>query len=128
MSNLRNAAALAAMAVVLTAVLVMPAGAATRDKVTTGTCSKGSHWTLTLKRDHGRIEADLEIRKTTAGQQWKSVFRDNGTKFGHALTTAKPDGSLDATRRAKDRSGADAITVKATNLTTGEVCKAAGTF
>jgi len=120
-------ASIAAM-IVLTLTLAMPASAQTRAKVTNGTCANKSTWTLTLKRDSGRIEADIDVHTLKAGQVWNSVFRDNGTIFAHATKTSGADGSWSASRFATNRTGTDAFIVKATNATTGEVCRATGSF
>jgi hypothetical protein len=123
--------------VVIAAALAMPlmsaAGSATAavakaPVVKTGHCSGSSTWRLTLKMDNGRIEADSEVNHSTAGQVWKSTFRDNGAVFAHSTVTAAADGSADATRYAKNRAGSDQITVRSKNQTTGEVCIAKATF
>jgi hypothetical protein len=117
-----------AMMIVLTLALAMPASAGTRAKVTNGTCANKSTWTLTLKLDNGRIEADMDVHTPKAGQVWHSVFKDNGTIFARATKTSGADGSWSATRFATNQTGTDAIVVKATNATTGEVCRATGSF
>lgn len=117
---------LVAAVIALTALLALPSQAATRAKVTSGSCSGNSTWKLTLKWDNGRVESDVEVQTPAPGQQWKSGFKDNGVVFGHALKTTQADGSFSATRFATNQVGPDAITVKSTNLTTNEVCKASG--
>jgi len=102
---------------------VEPAMAAgTAAVVRTGSCSGPSSWKLTLKRDNGRIEADLEVQTPRAGQTWHAVFRDNGSVFGRATKTTQPDGSFSATRFAANQTGTDHIRVRSANATTGEVC------
>jgi hypothetical protein len=96
--------------------------------VTNGHCSGTSTWRLTLKRDHARIEADVEVQTSTAGQQWQSRFTDNGILFGRATRTTLADGSFSATRFAANQAGSDLIRVRSVNATTGEVCRASGTF
>jgi hypothetical protein len=99
--------------------LAAPAMAAV---VRTGACSGHSSWMLTLKRDNGRIEADLEVQTPRAGQTWHAVFRDNGSVFGRATKVTQADGSFSATRFAPNQAGTDHIRVRAANATTGETC------
>jgi hypothetical protein len=124
----RGMALVASFAVVVVLVLALPASAQTRAKVTQGACANHSTWTLTLKWDNGRIETDIDVHTLQAGQLWKSAFRDNGVVFAHASKTSGPDGSWSATRFAPNQAGTDAITVRATNTVTGEVCRASGSF
>jgi hypothetical protein len=88
----------------------------------TGSCSGRSTWMLTLKRDNGQIEADLEVQTPRAGQTWHSVFKDNGVVFGRATKTTQADGSFSVTRFAANQVGTDHIRVRSANAATGEVC------
>jgi hypothetical protein len=92
--------------------------------IKTGHCSAASTWKLTLKRDAGRIESDVEVQTPTAGQAWHFAMFDNGVKFGSGTKTTAADGSWSATRFAANQAGTDNIVVKANNLVTGETCKA----
>jgi hypothetical protein len=108
---------------------VAPAVAAsTRTVVRTGSCSGPSSWTLTLKPDNGRIEADLEVQTPKAGQTWHAVYRDNGSVFGRATKITQADGSFSATRYAANQAGTDHIRVRSTNAATGEVCISTAAF
>jgi cobalamin biosynthesis protein CbiD len=126
MSKAKAMIAVVAVATALAGPLAVPSQAATRAKVTTGSCSGASTWKLTLKWDAGRVESDVEVQTPVAGQQWKSVFKDNGTVFARARKTTAGDGSFSVTRFATNQAGADHIRVKSTNVTTGETCKALG--
>lgn len=117
-----------ALALSIMAVAAPGATAATTSVVKSGACSGTSTWKLTLKNDNGKIEADVEVQTKTAGQQWRSRFADNGTVFGWATKTTQADGSFSATRYATNLVGPDLIRVRSVNLTTGEVCRASGTF
>jgi hypothetical protein len=75
-----------------------------------------------LKPDHGKIEADLEVQTPNAGQTWHSVFKDNGSVFGRAAMTTLAVGSFSATRYAANQAGTDHIRVRSVKATTGEVC------
>src|SRR5207237_9635394 len=97
--------------------------------VTSGACSGASTWKLTLKKDSAtKIEADLEVQSNASGQTWKYTMKDNGTRFAKGTSTTAADGSFSVSRLATNQAGSDLITVKSTNLTTLEVCNAAGTF
>ena len=97
-------------------------------KLTSGHCTNKSTWKLTLKLDAGRVEADAELQTPKSGQRWNAVYRDNGTVFGRASKVTQADGSWSATRFASNASGADHIVVRVKNGTTGEICRATGTF
>ncbi len=95
----------------------------------TGTCSDGSTWKLKLSPDNGKIEADFEVDQNVPGDTWKVVMRHNGDVFFRGRrVTESPSGSFDVSRRVRDAKGADAFVAKATNLSTGEVCKGTGSF
>lgn len=103
----------------------VPANAAV---VRTGACSGTSTWKLTLKLDHGKIEADVEVQTPKAGQTWHSVFKDNGSVFGRATKTTQADGSFSATRFATNQAGTDHIRVRSVNGATSEVCISTAAF
>jgi hypothetical protein len=96
--------------------------------IRTGHCSGPSTWKLTLKRDAGRIESDVEVQTPRAGQTWRFAMFDNGVKFGSGTKTTLADGSWSATRFAANQLGTDHIVVRAANQTTGETCRAAAAF
>jgi hypothetical protein len=118
------------MGIVLVVVLgtVFTASAASSRVLAHGPCSGGSHWRLTLNADHGKIEADNEVRTPQAGQVWRMNFFDNGVKFGSATRTTQSDGSASATRYATNQAGTDNITVRSKNQSTGEVCVSKAKF
>lgn len=92
--------------------------------IRTGACTGPSMWKLTLKHDAGRIESDLEVQTPVAGQTWHFVMKDNGIRFAAGNKTTQADGSFSVTRFAPNQAGTDNILAKATNLTTGEICRA----
>jgi len=122
MKGKRNWIATAIIAAVVATTGIFLAAPAMAAVVRTGSCSGHSTWMLTLKRDNGRIEADLEVQTPRAGQTWHAVFRDNGSVFGRATKVTQPDGSFSATRFAPNKAGTDHIRVRAANATTGETC------
>ncbi len=96
--------------------------------IKTGHCSAASTWKLTLKRDAGRIESDVEVQTPVAGQAWHFAMFDNGVKFGSGTKTTAADGSWSATRFAANQAGTDNILVRAKNLVTSETCRAKAAF
>ncbi|HEX9123763.1 MAG TPA: hypothetical protein VF984_10490 [Actinomycetota bacterium] len=98
------------------------------DVIRTGSCSGSSAWKLKLSPDHGKIEADFEVHQAQANQTWRVRMRHNGNLFFHAARKTDAGGSFDVTRRVANRSGKDSFLVKATNASTGEVCRATGSF
>jgi hypothetical protein len=128
MSIGKLAVVFASVTLLFTLAIAAPSAAQTRAKVTSGHCANKSTWKLTLKLDNGRVEADTELQTPKSGQRWNAVYRDNGTVFGRVSKLTLADGSWSATRFASNASGADHIVVRAKNATTGEICRATGTF
>ena len=128
MATTKLAAVVASITLFFALAIAAPSAAQTRVKVTSGHCANTSTWKLTLKRDHGRVEADAELQTPMSGQRWNAVYRDNGVVFGRASKRTQADGSWSATRFASNASGADHIVVRAKNAATGEICRATGTF
>ncbi len=128
MSITKLAAVVASITLFFALAIAAPSAAQTRATVTSGHCTNRSTWKLTLKLDHGRVEADAELQTPKSGQRWSAVYRDNGTVFGRASKLTQTDGSWSATRFASNASGADHIRVRARNAATGEICRATGTF
>jgi len=118
----------AALAVSIIAVMSSAAAAPPTAVVKNGHCSSTSTWRLTLKKDHGRIEADVEVQTPRAAQRWRSRFSDNGIVFARVTKTTVADGSFSATRFATNKAGSDLIRVRSVNLVSGEVCRASATF
>ena len=128
MSITKLAAVVASITLFLALAIAPSSAVQPSAKVTSGHCTNRSTWTLTLKLDAGRVEADAELQTPKAGQRWKAVYRDNGAVFGRASKLTQADGSWSATRFASNASGADHIRVRAKNAATGEICRATGTF
>ena len=94
-----------------------------------GHCSASSTSKINVKSDDGRIETEFEVDQNVAGDTWKVVLRDNGAVVARGkATTAAPSGSFDFRRTIANQPGTDVIRATATNLTTGETCKAAASL
>jgi hypothetical protein len=99
--------------------------------VVAGSCSAGSRARLTLSRDDGHVEAEMEIHTAMVGEHWKLQFSTEGVGFATVVKMTRPEdgrGGLTASRLATDHAGPDVITVRARNLDTNELCTAQGTF
>jgi hypothetical protein len=99
--------------------------------VVAGNCSAGSRARLTLSRDDGHVEAEMEIHTAKVGQHWRLQFSTEGVGFATVVRITRPEdgrGGLSVSRLATDHAGPDVITVQARNLDTNELCTVQGTF
>src|SRR4051794_38780133 len=111
----------------LAALLVTPAMASGGGTVIrkAGVCSGTSTAAFKVKKDDGLIVTEFELDSNVVGQTWRFAFKDNGVKFfGGLRTTQAPSGSFTVRKAIPDPAGSDRITASATNLSTGEVCRA----
>ena len=109
-----------------------PSALASSGKATikkSGPCSASSTWKLSLGLDNGQIEAQFEVDENVVGDTWKVRMTDNGTKFlkGQRVTQA-PSGSFEVRKLTANQAGTDHIVAKATNASTGEVCRGAASI
>jgi hypothetical protein len=117
----------------LTAIaLLVPAGVANAggvEKVKHGQCDPKGRWELSVDKEAGRIEVDLEITSAPAGQRWKVVMRHNDAKIFDGMKVTRRDDDdkpdLEVERHVDDRPGIDRFRVRARNTVTGAVCRAA---
>lgn len=96
--------------------------------ITAGDCSRATNWKLKLSPENGRIEVEFEVDQNRNNQLWRVSVTDNGVAVwrGSRYTRA-PSGSFEVRLLARNRSGADRIVARATNVRTGEVCRAIAT-
>jgi hypothetical protein len=105
------------------------AGAKGREVVKEGSCTGSSDWKLKAKADNGRIEVEFEVDQNVVGDTWSVRLTDNGMVFFKGRrTTQPPSGSFEVRRLTDNLAGTDHIVGKATNLSTGEVCRGALNF
>lgn len=105
------------------------ASASGTDVVRRGACSTNSHWKLDLSKSDTKIEVDFEVHQGTSGDTWNVVMRHNGNVFFRGKrTTAGSEGSFDVVKRVNNAGGVDRFVAKATNTSSGEVCKGAAKF
>lgn len=99
------------------------------DVITTGACSAGSEWKLKASPENGRIEVEFEVDQGKVGQVWSNVIRRNGTViFRGNRVTQGASGSYTIRRVISNAPGDDAITARAKNLSSGEVCNGSLVF
>lgn len=96
---------------------------------TQGSCTGASDWKLKAKADNGRLEVEFEVDSNKVGQMWNVRLFDNGTRFfAGTRTTMAPSGSFEVRQFTANQAGPDRITARATNPSTGEVCRGALTI
>jgi hypothetical protein len=130
-TSLRRAFAPMVVACVATAALFAPAGVANAGGVEQekhGRCDPRGRWELSVDKEAGRIEVDLEITSAPAGQRWNVVIRHNGAKdFDGTKVTRRDDDDkpdLEVERHVDERIGWDRFKARATNTVTGAACRA----
>lgn len=89
-----------------------------------GTCTGSAHWKLKAKADDGRIETQAEVDSNRNGQTWRWRIVHNGSVSARGrATTQPPSGSFEVHRRPVNLAGTDAITFRARNPQSGQVCR-----
>jgi hypothetical protein len=101
------------------------AHAKTGDVRAAGTCSVRSASKIKLaERDEG-LKIEFEVDENVVGATWRVTITDNGTRvLGRRYTTVAPSGSFTARAVVPNAAGADVVVARATNLVTGETCRA----
>ncbi len=90
-----------------------------------GTCTGNSTAKLKAKHDGSRIEVEFEVDQNRNNRIWNVRIWDDGHRvYTAAKTTHAPSGSFSVSRLIPNRAGVDTITARATNIKTGEVCRA----
>jgi hypothetical protein len=115
--------------VILTALPMGAAMAKDGDVIRRGSCSAQSDWKLKLSPEDGRIEVEFEVDQNRVGRTWNVKLKRDGSVFWRGQrTTQAPSGSFEVRRVIRDSAGRDSIVARATNPTSGEVCRGAATF
>ena len=126
--------ALATAALTGTALLAVPIAASAApiraevEREREGNCSASSDWNLNLEKEHGRIDIDVDVDSRTAGQKWKVKITHEGSTVYSKTRTTDRDGEIEVGKRVKNTRGTDKVTFRATNSSTGEVCRASLTI
>ncbi len=96
-----------------------------REVELSGSCSRGADWELKAKERDGGLEVEFEVDSNRTGQRWAYRMSANGSQFASGKRRTKgPSGSFSIERRAGAAAGSTAVTARAQNLRSGEVCLA----
>lgn len=124
--RIRTATAAATAAAAMAGmVLAVPAAAAPvrtdveREKG--GRCSATSYWDLSLEKERGRIEIDVDIDSRQAGEQWTVKVTHNGRTVFNRTRSTDDEGELDVDRTVRNKKGTDTISFTARS-SAGETC------
>lgn len=124
-----KAVALVASAGVIAGVALVASPAAqampTFETGKTGTCSAGAWWDLSMEREFGYLEIDMDIERARPGERWTISLTHNGTAKKAVRAFADYEGDVDAQWILRDRRGVDRVVVKATSAS-GQTCTASG--
>ena len=127
MMRIRTATAAGAAAAALAGmVLAVPAGAAPvradveREKG--GRCSATSFWDLSLEKERGRIDVDVDIESRQAGERWTVKVTHNGRTVFNRTRVTDDEGELDVDRTVRNKKGKDTIAFTARS-SAGETCR-----
>jgi hypothetical protein len=122
-------AALIAGSLLVAAPAAMASSGKGGDVKKSGHCSTTSTWKLKLGTDNSKIEVEFEVDQNVVGDTWNVRMTDNGTQiFKGKRVTQAPSGSFEVRQLTANLAGADHIVAKATNATTGEVCRGAASI
>jgi hypothetical protein len=112
-------------AALLTLSMTVPVLARDGDISKSGDCTGNATWKLTGGLRDGRIEVEFEVDQNRVGKPWRVRLTDNGDVFYLAIrTTQAPSGSFTVQDSTFNHAGTDQIVARATNLWSGQVCRA----
>jgi hypothetical protein len=107
----------------------LPASANDADVVRRGGCTLNADWKLKASPENGRIEVEGEVDSNKVGQTWNWRIVHNGSSSAHGSATTKaPSGSFEVRRLVVNLAGSDAITFRARNPRSDEVCRGSLTY
>ncbi len=101
-----------------------PVAAKDGDLIARGRCSAASTWKLKLSPEGRRIEIEFEVDQNRNNRLWNVRAAHDGKGFWSGTRRTKaPSGSFSVRLLRSESAGSDRIAVRATNATTGEVCR-----
>jgi hypothetical protein len=113
------------LAVAALGVTSAPVAAKSGDIISRGHCTGASVWKLKIKPSNGRIETEFEVDQNRNNRLWRVTLTQKTTVvLRTSRYTRAPSGSFTVRRLLVNRAGADRIVARATNVRTGEVCRA----
>lgn len=120
----RSMLAAGALAIVASVSLAVAPGARAADveRHKVGSCSNNSNWELSLEREHGQIEIDLDVDTPKSGRTWIVRLWHDGVRFAKVTRVTDRDGEFEVDRVRSNHAGPDRISFKAVNRRSGETC------
>jgi hypothetical protein len=109
------------MALTSLAAVAMPASAST-EREKHGACTGSSDWEFELEREHGRIEAKVDVDTRRSGRQWRVRIWHDGSLTTNVVRRTDRDGEIELDRTRSDHRGRDAFRFRAVDRVNGEVC------
>lgn len=105
-----------------------PVAAKSGDVITRGHCSAATVWKLKLSPEDGRIAVELEVDQNRNNRLWRvALVQDGTTVWRGSRYTRAPSGSFSVRWVRANHVGPDRFIARATNVQTGEVCRAVAT-
>ena len=92
--------------IAITALAVAAPVSADVEREQRGTCEGGSRWELSLEREHGHIDIDLEVDTVQVGRAWKVKLWHEGSRFLTVRRTTDREGEIDISRTRRITPGA----------------------
>lgn len=129
---MKRIAATVAAGTLAAGALVAAAPAASADVEDRGTCTGSSRWEASMDLEHGAFDIEFEVKAAQAGQRWRLTVKQNGTRVYSQTRRAVVEADDDSPRaearwdvsRANHPNMRETFVLRATNLATGEVCRA----
>jgi hypothetical protein len=122
---IRRTILLGALALAALGATVSPVAAKDGDIVRAGNCSGASNWELKLSPEDGRIEVEFEVDQNRNNRLWRVSLAKNGVVvYRTSRYTRAPSGSFTVHRLMTNGRGQELIVARATNVATGETCRA----
>jgi hypothetical protein len=88
-----------------------------------GACTGTSRWELSLEKEHGRIDVDLELDTRRSGRAWRVKLFHDGQRFFSERRVTDREGEIDIDRTRRNHAGIDRIRFRAVDTVNGEVCR-----
>jgi hypothetical protein len=86
-----------------------------------GQCSATSYWDLSVEKERGLIDIDVDIESRQARQEWTVKVKHNGRTVFNRTRITDGEGELDADRTVRNKKGKDTVAFTARS-SAGESC------
>lgn len=110
---MRRSAAALLLAVATPAALLVatPAHADAGEVERQGRCS-GATWELSVDRERGGFDVDVDLEDAAPGSAWRVVLRHEGRTVHDRVVRADREGELDVERRLANTPGRDRVALR----------------